>query len=357
MTVTRAGLSRRLRMAPGNPTKTFVLEVHADDPDAYLADLVGGENVEATQDASLFGVHLDEGDFWVDQLDERFWSFHTDMPSSDAHQFLHSRVESRRDLDWLWLPSDHLRNVAPYSAARRVRTDFSGQQLLGPGAAASRLRLQAVGRDAGGLLDYLERSPDYRAAVSLSGIQVDLGHPDIGPLSEAVTRSGRFAAFGESLEAHLQFVRTVVARYARFVRAVERKAIGWDPLRPDDEGGATMTGQPVVIEFSRRIPDLETFTLELFASRAPFRLWGIPEVAAGDGPGPQAYVTAVDLHVGQMLRMDIGATWMRVYLDRGSCGNTIARLVSNLQHRFDSRLRLVDGDLQDAMTGRNGGPS
>lgn len=346
MTVTRASLSGRLRLAPSNPTKTFVLDVHTDDPEAYLADLAGpGSTVEATSDASLHGVHLSEGDFWVDLLDDRFWSFHTDMPSADAHRFLHSRVEARRDLDWMWLPTEHLRQASPERTARRVRTQFKGSQLLGPGAGTSRLDLQVNGAEASKLLDYLAQNAEYRSAVSLEGVQVEVGDPDNGPLTEAVNRLGKFAASGESFELHQQFVRTIVNRYASFVRDLERKAIGWDPLDSDQDGGGTLTGQPVVIAFSREVPDLDRFAHELFASRVPFRLWGVPATVA-DEAGDRVEVDAVDLHVGQRLRMDIGRTWMRIYLERGSCGNTVARLASNLQHRFDGALRLVDPELQ-----------
>lgn len=62
-----------------------------------------------------------------------------------------------------------------------------------------------------------------------------------------------------------------------------------------------------------------------------------------------AEIDAVDLHVGQRLRIDVGLDWMRIYLERGGCGNTVARMISNLQHRFDSRLSLADPALQAAM--------
>ena len=64
-----------------------------------------------------------------------------------------------------------------------------------------------------------------------------------------------------------------------------------------------------------------------------------------------AEVEAVDLHVGQTLQLDIGSRWMRVYLYEGACGNTVARLISNLQHRFDGALTLKDIDI-DAATRR-----
>jgi hypothetical protein len=354
MSTTRAGLRDRLQLSATNPTKTFVLDVHTDDPEAYLIDLVGLGSIERTDDASLHGVHVEEGDFWVDQIDSRFWSFHTDMPSEAAHRFLRLRIEGRRDLDWMWLPSEHLRQATHGMPARRVKTEFSGQGLLGPGAATSRLKLQATGAGAERLLDYLAKNSDYRSAVSLEGIQVDVGDQDFGPLTEALTRLGRFAASGDSLELHMQFVRGVIERYAAFVRALEAKAIGWDALDNPD-GGGTLHGQPVVIAFSREIPDLHRFADELLASRVPFRLWGLPQIVADNGARPVMQADAVDLHVGQRLRMEIGQTWMRVHLERGACGNTVARLVSNLQHRFDSALSLVDPELQDGLTAQTSG--
>ncbi len=346
----RADLADRLMLSTTTPTKTFVLDVHTTDPDLYLEDLVGRSNVEATSDAALWGVHLPEGDFWVDQLDPRFWSFHTDMPVHDARRYLRERVEERRDLDWVWLPSEHLRQVAPGTGARRVRTSFSGRGLLGSDARTNRLNLEASGSVADEVLDYLASSVEYRSAVSLEGIQVAIGDPDNGQLSEAVTRMGKFAASGDSLELHFQFVRSVVFRYARLVNLLEDNAIGWEALDPDVDGGGILTGAPVTVEFSRSVPDMHVFVEEMFASRRPFRLWGIPEITDGI-----AEVDAIDLHVGQRLRVDIGPTWMRVYLERGSCGNTVARLISNLQHKFDSALRLALPELQAAFTAQ--GPS
>jgi hypothetical protein len=101
-----------------------------------------------------------------------------------------------------------------------------------------------------------------------------------------------------------------------------------------------------VIRFSRPIPDLEQFTDSIFSSREPFRLWGTPRFESGI-----AEIEAADLHVGQPLSIDIGDQWMRVYLRKGGCGNTVARLASNLQHGFDSALTSADQTLQAALMG------
>jgi hypothetical protein len=351
--ITRADMGRTLTLSPSVPTKSFVLEVHTEDPAGYLDDLVGASNVEQTQDAYLFRVHLPAGACWVDQLDGRFWTFHTDMPTKEAFAFLREHVERRRDLDWMWLPSEHLRHVWPGAVSRRVRTDFRGHGFLGDNASARDLRVQLAGQDAEALLDLIAQDERYHSAVSFDSVQAYLKDPELGWVNEGVNRMGRFAVSGDSLEFHLQFVRAVVQRYRHFVELCERKAIAWRPFGGEndasgnDAGGGALQGGPIAITFSRRIDDLRQFVEELFAVRRPFRLWGVPEITRG-----VAEVEAVDLHVGQRLRVDVGESWMRVYLEAGRCGNTVARLISNLQHRFDGALRLVDADLQAAMTAR-----
>jgi hypothetical protein len=342
---TRADMAVGLTLDPASPTKTFVLEAHTSEPAAYLGELAGTKNLESTEDSYLFKVHTEHGQFWVDQLNTRFWSFHTDMRTDKAASLINSWVGSRRDLDWMWLPSEHLRHIWPGARARQVRTDFRGRELLGSaGAETEDLRVQLSGRNAEALLDFISNSPAFRSSVSFDGIETSLADPDFGYAREAVNRMGKFAVSGNSFELHLQFVGTVVSRYSALVSLCEEKAIRWQDWGSPDGGGG-VSGGPIVIKFSRPIPDQQAFLATLFSSRAPFRLWGMPVVSA-EGV---AEVEAVDLHVGQRLRIDVGDDWMRMYLEAGGCGNTIARLVSNLQHRFDGALSLIDPALDQAV--------
>jgi hypothetical protein len=349
------------------PAKSFVLEVHTDDPHAYLAEIAGRGNVEDTDDAFLSRVFAPPaGEFWVDRLEPRFWVFHTIGPSTAAAAWLKDRVESRRDTDWMWLPSDHLRYIAPDALSRRVRTEFDGERLVSSDDAARDLKVQLSGSHAERLLDRIAALPEYKSAVSFNSIEVDIDDPDLGRMRESVRRWGAFAAHGEHFTHHAQFVQLVISRYARLIEVIETLALRFEPLAEmnvgtldadsisgtavtiggpvdDDLGGASFAGMPIGISFSRPIPDLPGFCEELFSSRAPFRLWGQPFVTE-DG----ASVEAVDLHVGQRLSIELGYDWMRVYLYAGSCGNTVARLISNLQTRFDGALSLTHPALQDA---------
>jgi len=364
----RSDLSHKVPLDGTVPAKSFVLEVHTDDPHAYLADIAGRGYVEDTDDAFLSRVFAPPaGEFWVDRLEPRFWVFHTVGPSVAATAWLKNRVESRRDTDWMWLPSAHLQYVAPEALSRRVRTEFDGRRLVSSDDAARDLKVQLSGSHAERLLDRIMDLPEYKSAVSFNTIEVDIDDPDLGPLRESVRRWGAFAAHGEQFTHHAQFVQLVIGRYARLIESIEALALRFESLHEvsggpfeadsyssttsatarsltdDDLGGASFAGMPIGIRFSRPIPDLQGFCDELFSSRAPFRLWGQPTVTE-DG----ASVEAVDLHVGQRVSIELGYDWMRVYLHAGSCGNTVARLISNLQTRFDGALSLTNPSLQEA---------
>ena len=47
--------------------------------------------------------------------------------------------------------------------------------------------------------------------------------------------------------------------------------------------------------------------------------------------------------------MELGNDWVRVYVREGNCGNTVARLIANLQKYANAPLRLADPDLQAAL--------
>ncbi len=337
----RADLARQFAMSSSMPLKTFVVEAHAgDEPGALLEDIAGG--VRDTDDVYLHEIVADQVHFYVDHLDDRFWSFHTQSSTGEAFRYLRERVEGRRDLDWAWLPSAHLRHVWPGSTPHWLRSDFRGGR-LSPDERVQDLQVEVRGRDADALVDHIRALEGYAGAIAFDRVAVTASESNYGVVREGVNRQGRFVATGESFELHQVVVRGVVRRYRRLIEAIEGRGLAWAEL---PRGGAAMTGAPIVIEFSQPIPDMTLFLDELLSSRDPFRLWGLAE-DLGEGT---VGVEAVDLHVGQTLRLDITPHWLRVYLNAGGCGNSVARLATNLQHRFDGALRLVADELQDALT-------
>ncbi|ONH31254.1 hypothetical protein [Pseudofrankia asymbiotica] len=335
----RADLSERLSMSGTAPTKTYVVEAHADDPAPVLARLEGVSSVRPTDDVYLFEVATGFGDLWVDTLDRRFWRFHTDASVAESNRFLRRNIEARRDLDWIWLSSGQLRSVWPQARRKAVLTDFRSGRLTSGVSPASTLRLQLKGDAADAITDLISSDPRYRSALAFDRIQIHADEPEYGTVEEVISRRGKFLVSGDSFELHSAIVSSVVDRYRAFVEACEGRGMRWSGL--GDEGGGRLSGSVISLNFGRPIEDLRGWIDELVSSRAPFRLWGVPRFEDGI-----AEVDAVDLHIGHRLRLAVGEDWLRVYLPSGSCGNTVARLIANLQHRFDGSLTLVDNELE-----------
>jgi hypothetical protein len=55
-------------------------------------------------------------------------------------------------------------------------------------------------------------------------------------------------------------------------------------------------------------------------------------------------VKAVDLHSGWSLSFELNPEMIRAYLPQGSCGNSILRFYTNLQHRHDALVSVLDGN-------------
>jgi hypothetical protein len=341
----RRTLGKQFATPGPSPWKTFVVEAHTNGhtPVEYLAELFGSQHVQPTDDIHLHSVTFD-GDvrFTVDDLDGRFWSFHSTTPIEQSYREIRSRVAARRDLDFVWLPSHHLRQIRPGVHPIHLKTDFRGWGML-PDDEVRDLSITVRGRDADQLLEVIRREAGHKHAVSVDRLTVRTMDPDLGHVDEAVNRHAHFVARGDSFPLHQQVVAGVIARYRAFVEAVEARAIRFSSF--GDDGGGRVDGAPIEIRFSRPIPNLPAFLDELFSSREPFRLWGLHSATLEYGE-----CDAVDLHVGECIRVEVQPEFLRVHLYEGGCGNTVARLVTNLQHHVDGALEIVDAELNALLT-------
>ena len=336
----RRTLESDFRSQANSPWKTFLVEAHAEgDPEGFLVDAFGRDLVVETEDATLHELRFVEPRFVIDHSDDRFWSFHTQGSTTQARAVLKTAVSKRRDLDFVWLPAAHLREIAGTTQPNWVVTDFAGQRVI------SNDRVQRLSVDVRGgavelLLRLMEEQPQLAHAVSLSKLEVSLTDASMGSVTEAIDRLALFVAKGESLILHEYVVRQAVQRYRRLVEATEAVGVSFESL--GDNGGGRMSGGVIELQFSQALPDLSRFVDDLLGSREPFRLWGVVDFVTDN----QADVEAVDLHVGQRIRLEVTREFVRIFLRAGGCGNTVARLVSNIQHHVDGGVRALDPGIQ-----------
>ncbi len=101
---------------------------------------------------------------------------------------------------------------------------------------------------------------------------------------------------------------------------------------------------PVVFTFGNplSVATFQNFITTTFErGQGPFRLWGNPIVM---GPG-KVHVYGMDLHLWQQLYMELTPHYFLFVLPKGTCGNTVHRLMTNLQRYVDPSVRARVGDI------------
>lgn len=163
------------------------------------------------------------------------------------------------------------------------------------------------------------------------------GH-DFYDNGKVTNRSGNFLDHRN----HLIFVRRI---YERLMELTESKA--WYSIQKDTIASPGMfqklVGAPVTIKFNEPLND-ETFDYWIKStfnrSRNRFRLWGNPIRL-----GPQkVHVYGIDRHLWQPIFLEITPNQLITILPRGTCGNTIHRLVTNIQRYIDPAAQVYIGD-------------
>jgi hypothetical protein len=281
--------------------------------------------------------------FYVDTTDRRFWLLHTnDLADDTRYLFNRLALSPEASFDKVWLPTEMIQKVA-----NLPRNDFRGFGLdyldffalnLRDERPVEELKMRVSGSSSMEALDALRSRAKLRNSLSYSMLRVKRGDRQHFAISE-LGYEGRFTARGgTSIDDYSSLVEITKKIYKNTVEAIERSSIGVKEV----ENRTLIEGQAFDFILEREIIDMELFIDILTRSKQPFRLWGLKNKVTKDN----YQVLCVDLHTGDSIDLEISPFLLRVYLPKGSCGNTILRLYTNLQHYFDSNLKLNDKPLQ-----------
>jgi len=299
--------------------------------------------LHSSGDPTLATINTEMADerftMFVDFRNPRFWKVHTMGGSNASDWFVGRLISIGPDLDRAWLPAELLESISRLGFFRGLGLDFDLRPFLGDDedddqAPVTTLKMQLWGNKAARVLDVLRAEGAFPGQTTLSKVKVKYRLSDESPdlfTIDDVKFDGKVTARGTSFQSHSDLLSTVQESYAAIVRATEAVALTWSA----DTEGAALTGEPLYLRFSSPIRDIEGFCAAVFSAGDPFRLWGVPREIAS-----RYYrVHAVDLHVGNTLTVEATPDFLRLYLPHGSCGNTVLRLYTNLQHHFDSQVR------------------
>jgi len=341
--------------------KTYLVEAHGHDPRngaasepiarAFSEGILGDKVTTKASQSSDESLIIVEGSvkseriiLFLDVSDPRFWLVHS-MASSVSLDWLFERIiTTLPEIDQVWLPNSLLVKIAGMGTFKGLGLDYDRRAVQdvdfeGPDAPVEFLKMQLWGNRAAEVLDLFRFSESFKHYTTLSKVKIKFVSASTGQKEHFTIDdfkfNGKVTARGTSFQCHLTLVADIYRRYKAAVRQIEEKyALLWT----FDNGNINLEGEPLVIAFEPQIANLEIFVEKLFSGTAPFRLWGVPTFLSKRF----CKVSAVDLHVGQTLSFEVAPDFMRIYLPKGCCGNTILRIFTNLQHHYNSLVSASD---------------
>jgi len=299
-------------------------------------------NFKDTKDNTLKIMNASDGTnkakFFGDFLDKRFLIFYSFDNTKFTDKIINSMVSApKSNFDYPWFFNSFMKRTGEYGGNESFSVKFENE-FVRDGKEINnvdKLSMRLWGGNGIKIIDELDTTSLNRG-LSLSNIGIKFGS-DGSFIKENISFNGKFTLLnGTSINEHFHLLTKIKSEYGKIVQKIESNRIEYT-LSGEK---VNIVGEPIFIEFNEEIEDLKYFIKVLTSSTKPFRLWGINQFIEKD------YVSTkgIDLHTGDKIDMDITKNWMRIYLPNGSCGNVITRLLTNIQHYFDSKSKLFIGE-------------
>jgi hypothetical protein len=381
----RKNLDKRELEAGKNLLKSYVLETsHQSGVRDLIAALSTSKSFQlAQQTDDLFHLSGPRGELgYVEPLGNRYFVLHTQRENETADRTVQRLTDQSPLLDSLWLAGDAFRTlldewIVPTTPYRYVqlKAEFEPRFELGQSldvwytddedaeqqeSSASETERTAVRppppqfsalfRRARRLSetynDYQGIDPSWRAVKMLRVPSTAYGGFDLYSWGKMTHRSPDFREGVSKL-------RFVTGLYERVTAAIEEAVwLHAEPVRLSDGVHRRFRGLPIVIRFRAELaPSTFNRFIEVTfdQGRGPFRLWGNP-IRLGEG---KVHVYGLDLHMWQQVYMELTTRHFLFVLPSGTCGNTVHRLMTNVQRFLDPAVTLQIGETSYAGMVRN----
>lgn len=347
--------------------KTYMLETARHNHEIPELEALFPKHVHLHRlDETLYRVHDMAHDVQVvgllEALNERHPVFYTTLASEVSNKWVRQAVDRNPWLDRLWLSSpilfelwNHVRRTTP--SHRYVRLGFEHEAWYEveatPGletgeidaddldenepadddvapALGDRRRSRVTLTERLGVLE--EKLPQFRDLYDPMHSLVQLQIPSGGRGGHLLYHDGHATNRSESFAEH----RSQVAKVVRLYRSVTEHSEDrlWVDTTEVDGDGFTVSGAPVTIRFRQPLNEA-TFArfvdLGLRRRTSRFRIGGY---VTWRGP-TKVHVAAIDRHLWQPFLLEATSSQLIAVLPRGTCGNTIHRLVTNVQRLVD----------------------
>lgn len=360
-------LSTEHRLAPDTSLlKSYFVEAHIHSADRKICakDLLQkafSQSHNSIRDTLQIDADSEEGfavveaktrkeslTVYVDHSNPRFWILHSMNTSNALDPVIMGAIQNSTALDSAWMPADLLEFAASLGDIRGLGLSYDRRAVPdidfeGDNATVEMLKMQLWGRKAGAILRLLRSKADgFPHETTLSKVKIKYArddNPGVFTLDD-IRYDGKITARGTSFVQHIELISTIYRRYQDAVSGIEERFA----IRRSRKEDVFLDGAPITFILPKPIPDIGRFCERVFSASRPFRLWGVP-VSIGNSC---MRIHAVDLHIGSTLCFEVCPGFIRLYLPVGSCGNSVLRFYTNMQHFYDAQISAVsdqEGDV------------
>lgn len=265
--------------------------------------------------------------------DPRFWLGYTISESQPLDRWLEGVVRQSKAFDFIWLWPRFLESIQERGSFRGFGLDYDYRIFAeNDTEETTYLKMQLWGSESTkDIYDILRKHPDFKDKVVLSKVrfkETSIGDTDQEIFAiQDVKYNGKFTARGTDLDVHLVTLNDVRSKYHKVITDIEGKyALKWEQ---STQSGLVLGGYAIhfIPNAGHEIP-VNLLVEKIFDGKEPFRLIGFPTSVNETS----ALVEVVDLHTGGKLTFDLHPDVLTVYLPEHTCGNSIARLYTNIQH-------------------------
>ena len=310
------------------------VEVHSTGEEGFF------EVTYKTSDVELV-MYLDAS------TNHRFWECFSISKAKYLDSWFHKIAMREPRFDFVWLWPKFLKAVRARGMPRGFGLDYDRRRFGDKQGEdiTTYLKMQIWGgSETNALYENLVQNPQFGSKMVLSKVRMkEIADSETGEFAiQDIKFTGKFTARGSSFDTHRRTLDFVREEYAKTVIGIEdRYRLRWTE---GAKGSAQLEGAAIhFVPQDFRLPVAE-FSQILFNGSMPFRLLGFVDSQSDDA----AIVDAVDMHTGGTLSFEVYPDVLSIYLPEGTCGNTIVRLYTNIQHYFDKRF-LVEADNGDKL--------
>jgi hypothetical protein len=319
-----------------NKIKTYLIESNNPSTMGLTQNNIG---IRDTSDKSLkiikSNINGRNYDFYLDTTDIRFWKIYSLHDSKITEKILTKLVlRNNNRLDFVWFPSALLEKYMGWGEDTGFSLKFKNKLNIQSGENKIDVSMRFWGDGGKDLIKSLRTSTPIGRGTTLSSISLSYS-VEGGYAKENISYFGGFTLMkGNLIDSHFILVEKIKLDYSTILNSIESNY--WmDAYKTNC--GIKLKISPLYLEFSKEVEDLETFVNSVFSGQNPFRLLGTIEKVRKDF----FRVHAIDLHSNDLINFDITSNLMAIYLNKGSCGNVITRLLTNMQRYMDHRIKLI----------------